>query len=212
MPRTAGHRKGIEAARGVVRGAGELGISYLTLFGFSSENWKRPASEVSELMGLLRHYLRREADDLHKDNVRVRAIGERERLSPDIVDLIESVEERTRANTRLTLIVALSYGSRDEITDAARALARAAAEGRLDPDDIDEALFANHLSTAGIPDPDLVIRTSGEQRISNFLLWQAAYSELVFTEVYWPDFTKQHLREAIEEFHRRERRYGAASA
>lgn len=196
----------------MVRGAGELGISYLTLFGFSSENWKRPASEVSELMGLLRHYLRREADDLHKNNVRVRAIGERERLSPDIVDLIESVEERTRANTRLTLIVALSYGSRDEITDAARALARAAAEGRLDPDDIDEALFANHLSTAGIPDPDLVIRTSGEQRISNFLLWQAAYSELVFTEVYWPDFTKQHLREAIEEFHRRERRYGAASA
>lgn len=212
MPRTAGHRKGIEAARGVVRGAGELGISYLTLFGFSSENWKRPASEVSELMGLLRHYLRREADDLHENNVRVRAIGERERLSPDIVDLIESVEERTRGNTRLTLIVALSYGSRDEITDAARALARAAAEGRLDPDDIDEALFANHLSTAGIPDPDLVIRTSGEQRISNFLLWQAAYSELVFTEVYWPDFTKQHLREAIEEFHRRERRYGAASA
>lgn len=212
LPRTAGHRKGIESARSVVRGAGDLGISYLTLFGFSSENWNRPASEVNELMGLLRYYLRREADELHENNVRVRAIGERERLSPDIVDLIESVEERTRGNTRLTLVVALSYGSRDEIADAAKSLARAAAEGRLDPDDIDENLFANHLSTAGIPDPDLVIRTSGEQRMSNFLLWQAAYSELVFTEVYWPDFTKQHLREAIEEFHRRERRYGAASA
>lgn len=210
LPRTAGHRRGIDAARAVVRGAAELNISYITLFGFSSENWNRPLAEVAELMGLLRHYLKGEADELCGNGVRVRVIGERSRLSADIVTLIEDVEERSRANTRLTLVVALSYGSRAEIVAAARSLAGEVAAGRIEPDAIDETLFTSHLATAGIPDPDLVIRTSGEQRLSNFLLWQAAYSELVFTDVYWPDFTKQHLSEAIEEFHRRERRYGAS--
>jgi len=210
LPRTAGHRKGIEAARAVVRGAAELGVSYLTLFGFSSENWKRPEAEITELMGLLRRYLKSEANELHGQGVRVLVIGDRRRLSADIVELIAGIEEQTRANTRLTLIVALSYGSRDEIVAAARSLAAEAAAGRLAPEDIGEADFARHLSTAGIPDPDLVIRTSGEMRLSNFLLWQAAYSELVFTDIYWPDFGKQELADAIEEFLRRERRYGAA--
>ena len=211
LPRTAGHRKGIEAARRVVRGAAELEIAYLTLFGFSSENWKRPESEVTELMGLLRHYLKSEADELGKNGVRVSVIGDRRKLSPDIVGLIERVEEETKANTRLTLVVALSYGSRAEITEAARVLAAEVAAGRLDLSELDEEVFSSCLATEGIPDPDLVIRTSGEQRLSNFLLWQAAYSELVFTDVYWPDFTKQHLQDAVDEYHRRERRYGASA-
>ncbi len=211
LPRTAGHRKGIEAARGAVRGAAELGIAYLTLFGFSSENWKRPESEISELMGLLRHYLKSEADELGRNGVRVRVIGDRKKLSSDIVQLIERVEEDTKTNSRLTLVVALSYGSRAEITEAARFLAAEAVAGRIDVNELDEDVFAGHLATKGIPDPDLVIRTSGEQRLSNFLLWQAAYSELVFTDVYWPDFSKQHLQDAIDEYHRRERRYGASA-
>ncbi len=211
LPRTAGHRKGIEAARQVVRGAAELEIAYLTLFGFSSENWKRPEAEVSELMGLLRHYLKSEADELGKNGVRVCVIGDRRKLSPDIVRLIERVEEDTKANSRLTLVVALSYGSRAEITEAARVLAAEAVAGRLDVSELDEDVFSRHLATKGIPDPDLVIRTSGEQRLSNFLLWQAAYSELVFTDVYWPDFSKQHLQDAVDEYHRRERRYGASA-
>lgn len=209
LPRTAGHRRGVEAVRETLKAAIELGISYLTLFGFSSENWKRPADEVSDLMGLLRYYLRGELAELHRNGVRLLCIGDRRRLAPDIVGLIEQAEAQTAANTRLTLVIALSYGSRDELVRAARDLARDAAEGRLDPAAIDEERFARRLFTAGIPDPDLVVRTSGEQRLSNFLLWQCAYAELVFVDCLWPDFGRAELAAAVEEFRRRERRYGA---
>jgi undecaprenyl diphosphate synthase len=212
LPRTAGHRKGVEAVRRTVYGAADLGISYLTLYGFSSENWNRPADEVTHLMGLLRYYLRNEIADLHRNGVRLRFIGDRARLSRDIQTLIAEAEEKTRSNARITMIVALSYGSRDEIVMAARDLAVDAAAGKLDPETIDEDALGRRLWTAGVPDPDLVIRTSGEQRLSNFLLWQAAYAELIFTDTFWPDFSKEDLERAIEEFRRRERRYGAAIA
>lgn len=210
MPRIAGHRRGAEAVRRTVTAAAELGISYLTLYGFSSENWKRPAGEVDDLMGLLRHYLRGEIAELHANGVRLRVIGERARLAPDIVTLIDNAEALTAGNTGLRLTVALSYGGRAEIVRAARAIAEAVRAGRLDPSAIDEAAFAGQLLTVGMPDPDLVIRTSGEQRISNFLLWQTAYSELVFTSTLWPDFGKADLEKAISEYHGRERRYGAS--
>jgi undecaprenyl diphosphate synthase len=209
LPRGAGHRRGIEAVRETLKAAIELGVSYLTLFGFSSENWKRPAAEVSDLMGLLRYYLVGELAELHKNGVRLCCIGERGRLAPDIVALIEQAEAQTAGNTRLTLVIALSYGSRGELVRAARDLAREAASGRLDPAAIDEASLARRLFTAGIPDPDLVIRTSGEQRLSNFLLWQCAYAELVFVDCLWPDFGRAELAAAVAEFGRRERRYGA---
>ncbi|MCC7167728.1 MAG: isoprenyl transferase [Rhodospirillales bacterium] len=208
LPRTAGHRKGADAVRNAVKAARELGVGYLTLFGFSSENWNRPADEVSDLMGLLRFYLRNEIEELHRVGVRLRVIGERSRLAPDIITLIEESEARTAANTALNLTVALSYGGRPEIVRAARLLAADAMAGRIDPQAIDEAQFARRLFTAEIPDPDLLIRTSGEKRISNFLLWQIAYAELVFLDVLWPDFGRAHLEEAIREFQRRERRYG----
>lgn len=210
LPRTAGHRQGAEAVRRAVAGAGELGIAYLTLFGFSSENWKRPVAEVDDLMGLLRHYLRGEIAELHKEGIRLRVIGDRSRLARDIVVLIENAETMTRENSALNLTVALSYGGRAEIVQAARDLAKAVAEGRASVDAIDESAFGNQLSTAGIPDPDLVIRTSGELRLSNFLLWQSAYSELLFIDTLWPDFNKGDLEKAVREFRRRERRYGAA--
>lgn len=209
MPRVAGHTQGAEAVRATVKGAIENGIEYLTLYGFSQENWKRPKAEVMALMGLLRIYLRQEIDALNEQGVRLTFIGQRDMLDADIVSLIENAEAVTKGNTKLRLIVALSYGARQEITDAARKIARAAVAGDIDPEQIDEALFEHHLETAGIPDPDLVIRTSGEQRVSNFLLWQLAYAELVFVETHWPDFSGRHLEEAINEFHRRERRYGA---
>jgi len=209
LPRVAGHRQGAEAVRATVKAAIQNGVQYLTLYGFSQENWKRPKAEVTALMGLLRIYLRQEIDALDEQGVRVTFIGERKKLEPDIVELIESAESATRENSKLRLIVALSYGARQEITAAARKIARAAAAGEIDPDDIDEAMFEAHLETAGIPDPDLVIRTSGEKRVSNFLLWQLAYAELVFIETHWPDFCGRDLEEAINEFHRRERRYGA---
>ena len=209
LPRIAGHRQGAQAVRVAVSSALELGISYLTLYGFSIENWKRPESEIFDLMGLLRLYLREEIDELNENGIRIRFIGERDRLPDDISALIVDVEEKTSENTALNLTVALSYGARQEITSAARALARQAVQGVLDPAEIDEEMFADHLETAGIPDPDLVIRTSGEQRVSNFLLWQLAYAELVFTDTLWPDFSKADLEEAVNEFYRRERRYGA---
>jgi undecaprenyl diphosphate synthase len=213
LPRVAGHRQGSEAVRRAVRGAGELGISYLTLFGFSSENWKRAPAEVEDLMGLLRLYLRREIAELHAEGVRLRVIGDRRRLPKDIVALIEHAEETTRANTTgLNLTLALSYGGRAEIVEAASRLAIAAKSGLVDPSAIDEAAFAGELATAGIPDPDLLIRTSGEKRISNFLLWQCAYAELMFVDTLWPDFGKRELEDAVREFGRRERRYGAAQA
>jgi len=210
LPRVAGHKRGAEAVRRTIRAAAELGIRYLTLFGFSSENWKRPADEVNDLMGLLRHYLRAELAELHQNGVRIRIIGDRSRLAPDIVTLIENAEATTAANTGLTLIVALSYGARAEIAMAVRSLARRLAAGEIAAADIGENAVSASLWTSGIPDPDLIIRSSGEKRLSNFLLWQSAYAELVFVDTLWPDFGKDDLMAAIDEFHRRERRYGAA--
>ena len=211
LPRIAGHQRGADAVRTVVRGCHDLGVSYLTLYAFSSENWKRPAAEVDDLMGLLRLYLRRELSDLHRRHVRIRFIGAREGLAADIVDLINEAESKTRDNADLTLVIALNYGSHGEIVRACRALASEVAAGHLAVDGITEERFARSLETADLPDPDLVIRTSGEQRLSNFLLWQSAYSELVFTDTLWPDFSKQTLEDAISEFHGRERRYGATN-
>jgi undecaprenyl diphosphate synthase len=209
LPRTAGHRKGVEAVRRTVEAARELGVPYLTMFGFSSENWRRPEGEVFDLMQLRRFYLRSEIAELHKNGVRLRVIGDRSKLSGDIVTMIEKAEELTRGNTELNLIIALSYGSRQEIADAARQMVRDALEGRLRPEDVTEESFSARLLTRDIPDPDLLIRTSGEQRISNFLLWQSAYTELVFVDTLWPDFTKRDLEDAIREFNQRDRRYGA---
>jgi undecaprenyl diphosphate synthase len=211
LPRIAGHRRGAEAVRRTIVAAAELGISYLTLFGFSSENWKRPSDEISDLMGLLRHYLRGEIAELHQQGVRLVVIGDRARLAPDIVTLIDNAEQLTRGNMRLTLIVALSYGGRGDIVRATRKLAEDVAAGSITAKDIDETRFSDSLFTAGIPDPDLLIRTSGEQRISNFLLWQLAYTELVFIETLWPDFGRADLEKAISDFHGRERRYGASA-
>ncbi|TWA67513.1 undecaprenyl pyrophosphate synthetase [Azospirillum baldaniorum] len=211
LPRTAGHKKGVDAVRRTVEAAGDLGIGYLTIFSFSSENWRRPEEEVSDLMQLLRFYLRSEIADLHRNGVRLRVIGDRARLSKDIVGLIDNAENLTRDNRKLTLVVALSYGSRQEITLAARRLAEEVKAGTLDPADITEDRLSERLFTADIPDPDLIVRTSGEKRISNFLLWQAAYAELVFMDTLWPDFSKRDLEAAIEEFHRRERRFGATT-
>ena len=211
LPRTAGHSKGADAVRRTVRAAGELGVSYLTLFSFSSENWTRPETEIEILMGLLRRYLRSEIAELHQNNVRVRMIGNRSRLPRDIVSTVASAEERTRDNTGLNLVIALSYGSRQELTSAMRALAAQVATEGLDPASIDEAAIEKHLATAGIPDPDLLIRTSGEQRISNFLLWQLAYTELVFLDVLWPDFDRSHFEQAIREFNGRDRRFGGSA-
>jgi undecaprenyl diphosphate synthase len=208
LPRALGHQRGADSVRTAVRACGELGIEYLTLYAFSSENWKRPVAEVQDLMGLLRLYLRRELDDLAKNAVKLRVIGEISALENDIQDLIKGAEERTRDNPGLVLTVALNYGGRNEIISAVRAVARQVASGELEPDDISTETFEGHLQTDGIPDPDLIIRTSGEHRLSNFLLWQSAYSELVFTPVLWPDFGREELEESISEFHRRERRYG----
>jgi undecaprenyl diphosphate synthase len=209
-PRIDGHRRGMEAVRKVVKGSIAMGVEYLTLYGFSIENWKRPAAEIRSLMGLLRLYLRQEIKDLDQQGVQVLFIGHRTLLPDDIVSLIEEAEEQTKGNTNLNLVVALSYGARQEITAAAQSVARQVEAGELDVSDIDETVFMKHLETAGMPDPDLVIRTSGEQRISNFLLWQVAYAEFIFVDTLWPDFSEDDLREAINEYHRRERRYGAA--
>jgi len=211
LPRTAGHKRGAEAVRRTVEAAREMGIGYLTLYAFSSENWKRPAGEVTDLMGLLRLYLRNEIANLNKNGVRLKVIGERTRLGKDIVNLIDEAEVKTANNTALTLILALSYGGRQEIVLAARQLAEEVAAGRLSAEAIDEAAVSRRLFTADIPDPDLMIRTSGEKRISNFLLWQAAYAELVFVDTLWPDFGRDELAAAVEDFHRRERRFGAAA-
>lgn len=211
LPRIAGHRQGAEAVRVAISAAVDLGVAYLTLFGFSAENWKRPRSEIADLMGLLRLYLRKEIDELNERGVRMRFIGERDRLAPDIVELIDEAEAQTAHNSTLNLIVALSYGARQEIAAAARTLAQKAVAGELDPSEINEDALAGYLETAGVPDPDLIIRTSGEKRVSNFLLWQSAYAELVFIDTLWPDFSKADLEEAIHEFHRRERRYGTTT-
>ena len=208
LPRVAGHRRGADAVRRVVRGAGELGIPVLTLFAFSTENWTRPAEEVADLMGLLRHYLRSELDELRKNGARLRVIGNREGLAADIVRDIAEAESMTAGNARIDVNICINYGSRDEILRATRRLAQRVAAGEITVDGIDRKSFEHELLTAGLPDPDLLIRTSGEQRISNFLLWQCAYSELVFVDTLWPDFGKEHLEQAIVQFRRRDRRYG----
>lgn len=211
LPRIAGHQRGAEAVRRVVTGAAELGIGYLTLYGFSSENWKRPPAEVDDLMQLLRLYLEREIATLHDNGIRLRIIGERHRFHSSITALIDEAERLTATNRRLNLTMALSYGGRAEIAAAARRIAIDVAAGRIAPEAVDENLFARHLATADIPDPDLVIRTSGEKRISNFLLWQSAYAELVFMDKLWPDFTREDLEQAIREYQARERRYGSTA-
>jgi len=209
LPRAEGHRRGAESVRTVIKSAAKSGIKYLTLFGFSSENWKRPSSEVLDLMGLLRLYLNKEMSALHKQGVRFRVIGDRSRLPEDVQSLVNTSEERTKDNQGLNLIIALSYGGRAEIVKAARSLAEQVKSGELDADDISEDLFADHLETVGLPEPDLLIRTSGEKRISNFLLWQCAYTEFVFKDTLWPDFGAEAFESALAEFQSRERRYGA---
>jgi undecaprenyl diphosphate synthase len=212
LPRVEGHRRGVEALRKTVRAASDLGISTLTIFSFSSENWSRPQPEIRDLLLLLRRFIRNDLADLHKSNVRVRVIGEREDLSRNIRGLLEEAEDLTRSNDGLTLVVAFNYGARHEIARAARRLALEVADGRISAHDITPELLARHLDTAGLPDPDVIIRTSGEQRLSNFLLWQAAYSELVFVPINWPDFDRSALESAVAEFRRRERRFGGLIA
>ncbi|OBZ94062.1 UDP pyrophosphate synthase [Pararhizobium polonicum] len=211
LPRTMGHRKGVEAVREAVRTAGEVGIRYLTLFAFSSENWSRPEAEVSDLMGLLKAFIRRDLADLHRQNVRIRVIGDKANLRGDILPLLLEAEDTTRGNTGITLVIAFNYGSRDEMTRAMQALAVEVAQGRLSADQITPERIASKLDTAGIPDPDLVLRTSGEERLSNFLLWQAAYSELLFVPELWPDFTREVFLDALKTYAGRERRFGGLS-
>jgi undecaprenyl diphosphate synthase len=208
VPIALGHRAGAEAARRAVEAAAQAGIGWLTLFAFSSENWRRPTEEVSALSGLLRLYLRNEVAALVRDGVKLHVIGDHSRFGADLSAMVADAEKATAGGTRLNLVMALSYGARDEILAATRAIASAAKAGTLDPESLSEAQFSGFLQTAGMPDPDLIIRTSGEQRLSNFLLWQAAYAEFVFLDVLWPDFTAQDLQGAVAEYHRRERRYG----
>jgi undecaprenyl diphosphate synthase len=209
LPRRLGHRQGVEAVRATVRAAGDLGVRYLTLYSFSSENWNRPPEEVSDLMGLLREFVRRNLDELAANGVKIRIIGNRENLADDIVSIIRSAESRTANNTKLTLIIAFNYGSRNEILEAARSFAKDVAAGATNADDLTFDLFKGYLATAEFPDPDLLIRTSGEMRLSNFLLWQSAYTELVFLDILWPDFNKSDLEYAVDQYHKRERRFGA---
>jgi undecaprenyl diphosphate synthase len=205
LPRVAGHREGAKAVRRTIQAAIDQGVKWLTLFAFSSENWQRPESEISDLTGLLRHYLRHEMNEFYENGVRLHVIGERDRFGAAIADELLAAEAKTATNVRLNLVIALSYGGRAEIVEAAR---RAMASG-IAPAALSEEDFACHLTTSGFPDPDLLIRTSGEQRLSNFLLWQVAYTELWFTDVLWPDFDAAHFAEALHEFTTRERRFGA---
>lgn len=208
LPRVEGHRRGVESVRQSVRAAIDLGIPYLTLFSFSSENWARPKEEIRDLMGLLKRFIRRDLADLHKQGVRITVIGARDRVEPEILRLIDDAENVTANNDRLNLCVAFNYGSRDEIARAAQRAAEAVQSGSLSPADITVDSFGGFLDTGVMPDPDLLIRTSGEMRLSNFLLWQLAYAEFVFLDVYWPDFGRKHMEEAISQFHGRERRFG----
>jgi len=212
LERNEGHRAGLEAARAVVRAAHELGISYLTLYAFSSENWNRPVGEVNELMRLLDHYLGEEIEEVLRNGIRVRAIGRLDRLPPQTREKVQSAIERSANNTEMTLVFALSYGGRQEIVDAARRLLLDAEAGKIDPDALDEKTFASYLYDPDVPDPDLLIRTGAESRISNFLLWQIAYAELYMAPLMWPDFRKSHLVEAILDFQSRERRFGLTSS
>lgn len=210
LPRTAGHKKGAESLRTVMNCCRDAGIRYLTVYAFSSENWKRPAEEISDLMQLLQHYLRQEMQTLHEHKIRLRFIGDLSLLNETIRDQAEDATRQTEDYNDFTLTIALSYGGRQEIVRAATALAEQVASGNLNPADIDESRFTEALDTAGLPEPDLLIRTGGEQRISNFLLWQSAYTEFYFTETLWPDFALPHFKDALDEFAKRERRYGNA--
>jgi undecaprenyl diphosphate synthase len=208
LPRSAGHKQGVEAVRRAVRAGLDLGIEYLTIFSFSAENWSRPSSEVNYLLGLLRRFVRQDVAELHRAGVRVRIIGDRENLQPDIVRLLEECENLTSSNSAMTLVVAFNYGGRDEVAAATRSIAREAVAGRIAVEDIDAAMVSDHLYAPDIPEPDLLIRTSGEQRISNFLLWQLAYTEFVFVPEHWPDFSREILERAIQEYSGRDRRFG----
>jgi undecaprenyl diphosphate synthase len=212
LPRVMGHRAGVAAVRNVVRAAPELGIEVLTLYSFSSENWKRPKTEINDLMGLLRLYLRDDLVELDRNGVQIRIIGAKTHLEGDILGLIEQAQDRTRNNSKLKLIVAFNYGGQDEIVEAARRIAEDVAAGKIAPAAVTRDTFVSYLATAGVPDPDLVIRTSGEQRLSNFLIWQSAYSEFVFTNTLWPDFGKADLVAAIAEYQSRNRRFGGLTA
>ncbi|EFL90236.1 isoprenyl transferase [Ahrensia sp. R2A130] len=208
LHRSRGHRKGVEAVRATVRAAGELGIETLTLFSFSSENWNRPAAEINELMRLLKIFIRRDLADLHKENVRISIIGSRDGVPSDILPLLDEAVALTRNNTRTRLVIAFNYGARDELARATQRIAEAVAAGTLDPSEVTQDTIAAHMDTAGWSDPELIIRTSGEKRLSNFLLWQAAYSEFVFVDCMWPEFDKAQLEAAIGEYVSRDRRFG----
>jgi undecaprenyl diphosphate synthase len=212
LPRILGHRRGVETVQEIVKECRALNLRYLTLYAFSSENWRRPAEEVSALMGLLGRYLQSELATMTERGIRLQVIGETARLPDDVRGILEDTVARTAGNREMVLTLALSYGARDELVRAARRLSAAVLEGRLAPAEIDEAAVAALLDTAGLPDPDLLIRTSGEMRISNFLLWQLAYTELYFTEVLWPDFSPRELHRALQEFGRRQRRFGLTGA
>jgi len=211
LPRFEGHRRGVEALRQTVRAAIEMQLDYLTVYSFSVENWTRPVEEISDLMGLLKRFIHNDLKELHKAGVKIKVIGIRETLKPDIRALLEEAENLTRANSALTLVMAFNYGSRQEIASAARAIAAKVAAGVLKAEDINETMLTDHLDTAGIPDPDLIIRTSGEQRLSNFLMWQAAYAEFVFLPIHWPDFDRAAFELALAQFASRERRFGGVT-
>ncbi len=212
LPRGEGHRRGVETLRRTIRAAGEIGIKFVTIFSFSAENWSRPANEIGELMSLLRRFIRNDLAELHRNGVRVRVIGERNSLDPDIGRLLVEAEELTKNNDGLTLVVAFNYGARQEITRAVQRIAEDVAQGRIKSSDVTMETVGGFLDAPDIPDPDLIIRTSGEQRLSNFLLWQAAYSELIFVPTYWPDFDRAALEAAIREYRQRERRFGGLVA
>ncbi len=212
LPRVEGHRQGVEAVRQVVEASMELGVTHLTLFSFSSENWSRSAKEIHDLFGLLRRFVKRDLAELHKNGVRIRVIGSRDDLEDDILRLLDDAVELTKNNTALNLTIAFNYGARDEIARAAQRIARQVKSADLSPEDVTEDLLSTYLDTGGLPDPDLLIRTSGELRLSNFLLWQLAYAEFVFVDTYWPDFDKSKFEDAVAEYQRRSRRFGGRSA
>ena len=212
LPRAEGHRQGVESVRRTVEASLELGVTHLTLFSFSSENWARPKQEINDLFGLLRRFIRRDLADLHKNGVKIRVIGTRVGLAAELLRLIDDAVELTKDNTSLNLTIAFNYGARDEIARAARRIAEDVANGVMAPAEVTPERFGTYLDTADLPDPDLLIRTSGELRLSNFLLWQLAYSEFVFIDAYWPDFSREQLEAAIAEYQRRSRRFGGTSA
>jgi undecaprenyl diphosphate synthase len=212
LPRPAGHKAGVEALRRTVRAAADFGIEYLTIYSFSTENWSRPPAEVSFLLDLLRRFIRQDVAELHASGVKIKVIGERQNLDADILNLLEESENLTKYNKKLTLVVAFNYGSRQEIARAIREITTAIGSGKISPDHVTPELIGSHLDTEGMPDPDLLIRTGGEQRLSNYLLWQCAYTEFVFVDEHWPDFTRDTFERAIAEFMARDRRFGGVKA